>query len=400
MLGRICRTLQVAGLLNVRRYLCVTGSCALRSCATRCVTAELTVSSHLQVITSTHKLTYGHCLRKKNQNMSKHCVSISVLQRDHPEFFKGLEEHWDKLQAKREQSAVAATVTKKQKIALEADVSFSAVNNCVFQTVRTAIEKTRAIPDFKLACAATMSTTLLDQYSVAADRYKEARLLEGPIFLGLEEVTGEGGTSEDIARQFEAKLNDLGAEITKRVLIVDKPFSHKRFGTQQINCMAINGGWWDSLGDDFKFLNRAAADVLSKPISASACEFKWSDVGHVVNKRSQRLSDDKIEKKVNIRAMHKLNDMLDDLFDSLVQAAIDESENGGDDFADPNADLAPDSSDDEHYDVVAENEEPLYELDGKRNDGMERDMMLRIKLVTLEARATFSRRVEHCSARS
>lgn len=53
--------------------------------------------------------------------MSKHCVSISVLQRDHPEFFKGLEEHWDKLQAKREQSAVAATVTKKQKIALEAD---------------------------------------------------------------------------------------------------------------------------------------------------------------------------------------------------------------------------------------------------------------------------------------
>lgn len=43
--------------------------------------------------------------------------------------------------------------------------------------------------------------------------------VEGPIFLGLEEVTGEGGTSEDIARQFEAKLNDLGAEITKRVLI-------------------------------------------------------------------------------------------------------------------------------------------------------------------------------------
>lgn len=43
--------------------------------------------------------------------------------------------------------------------------------------------------------------------------------VEGPIFLGLEEVTGEGSTGEDIARQFEAKLNELGAEITKRVLI-------------------------------------------------------------------------------------------------------------------------------------------------------------------------------------
>lgn len=46
-------------------------------------------------------------------------------------------------------------------------ISFSAENNCDF---RTAIEKTRAIPDFKLACAATMSTTRLDQYSVVADR--------------------------------------------------------------------------------------------------------------------------------------------------------------------------------------------------------------------------------------
>lgn len=143
--------------------------------------------------------------------------------------------------------------------------------------------------------------------------------------------------------------------------------------------------WWSSFGDDFTFLQPIAMDVLSKAISASACEFNWSDVGHVVNKRSQRLTDDKIDKKVNVRAMNKLNKningkvllggipKLDDYLDSLVQEAIDNSSNGGDDVADAdiNDDNHAESSDDEAYDVLAESEEPLYELGGACNTDLQ-----------------------------
>lgn len=64
--------------------------------------------------------------------------------------------------------------------------------------------------------------------------------------------------------------------------------------------------WWSSFGDDFTMLNKVAADVLSKAILASACEFSWSDVGHVITKQTNRLGDEKVEKLTNIRAMHKL----------------------------------------------------------------------------------------------
>lgn len=40
--------------------------------------------------------------------------------------------------------------------------------------------------------------------------------------------------------------------------------------------------WWDSFGfEQFDHLPRLASKVLSKAISASACEFNWSDVGQV-----------------------------------------------------------------------------------------------------------------------
>lgn len=140
--------------------------------------------------------------------------------------------------------------------------------------------------------------------------------------------------------------------------------------------------WWESFGDDFEYLNTAAIKVLSKAISASACEFNWSDVGHVVTKQTTRFTDNKIDKIVNVRAMYKMGKAvnnkvllgnlpkLDDFLDILVDEAISYTPGGGDDVADAEQ-LVEDSSGDEDYDIVAEDEEPLYALGGGVNTGLD-----------------------------
>lgn len=121
--------------------------------------------------------------------------------------------------------------------------------------------------------------------------------------------------------------------------------------------------------------------VLSKAISASACEFNWSDVSHVVNKRRQRLADSTIDKIVNVRAMSRLEacltgcvkpgnvPKLDDVLDELVNSAIQAAPGGGDDVADvESADEDEfNSSDDEDLDVMGEDSDDesaneLYQL--------------------------------------
>ena len=137
--------------------------------------------------------------------------------------------------------------------------------------------------------------------------------------------------------------------------------------------------WWDSFGDDFEFLQRAAVQVLSKCVSASACEFNWSDVGHVISKRTCALKDETIEKKVNARAMHKLDlavdskvllgniPKLDDVLDEFVNEEI--ARVGGlDDCDSDSEEEESQSSDDEEYELVAEEEDPLYELGGGNQD--------------------------------
>jgi len=140
--------------------------------------------------------------------------------------------------------------------------------------------------------------------------------------------------------------------------------------------------WWHSFGDDFKVLNKIAAKLLSKPISASACEFNWSDVSQVASKRTTQRSDANIERMVNIRAMYKLEQglkskvllgnipKLDDFLDLMVNDAIDQAE-GGVDVAEPE-DLPEnaESEDDEQYNVVEDDIEELYELGG-RNDHLD-----------------------------
>lgn len=94
--------------------------------------------------------------------------------------------------------------------------------------LRKAISLTRACPDFRLACSKTMRTTRLNKLDDEANKFKALRMqagmqygfvitsdgwrscakkqyhnyillsVEGPIFLGLEEVTGESGTGEAI----------------------------------------------------------------------------------------------------------------------------------------------------------------------------------------------------------
>ncbi|KAL1510798.1 hypothetical protein AB1Y20_007083 [Prymnesium parvum] len=132
--------------------------------------------------------------------------------------------------------------------------------------------------------------------------------------------------------------------------------------------------WWESFGDDFEWLQSAAMKVLSKCMSASACEFNWSDVGQVTTKKTNRLTNDRIESIVNVRAMHRLEKSiatnklllgnlpkLDDFLDELVNTAIHTTEGGGDDVPDAEG-SEEDSDDDEDFDIVAEDEDPLYEL--------------------------------------
>lgn len=94
--------------------------------------------------------------------------------------------------------------------------------------LRSAIKLTRDCPDFHIACSKTMRTTRLDKLNASANKFKDNRLrsgmkfgflitsdgwrscakkqyhnyilvsVEGPIYLGLEEVTGESGTGEAI----------------------------------------------------------------------------------------------------------------------------------------------------------------------------------------------------------
>lgn len=132
--------------------------------------------------------------------------------------------------------------------------------------------------------------------------------------------------------------------------------------------------WWSSFGDDFEYLQDVASKVLSKPISASACEFNWSDVGNVINKKTQRLGDAKIDAMVNIRAMHKLEQAvskkvllghipkIDDFLDQLVNDAIENSRNGGDDVEEPDECADDSSDDDETYELEADDDGDLYEL--------------------------------------
>lgn len=143
--------------------------------------------------------------------------------------------------------------------------------------------------------------------------------------------------------------------------------------------------WWDSFGDDFTYLQDAASSVLSKPIAASACEFNWSEVGSVVSKKTQRFTDAKIDKQVNVRAMNRLEKSIsgkillgnvpkiDDYLDQMVNEAIASSPGGGDDVEDPEAMEDDDESDDDAYDLDMDSEEIAEFGEGRINDDLLRD---------------------------
>lgn len=136
--------------------------------------------------------------------------------------------------------------------------------------------------------------------------------------------------------------------------------------------------WWESFGDDFQHLQQAATCLLSKAISASACEFNWSDVSLVVTKKTNRLGDAKVDKLINVRAMNKLENMacgkvlmkgvpkIDDFLDALVNEAIEDNGVSGDDVVDAEELDGDDSDDDDReYENLIAGEDPLYELGGR-----------------------------------
>lgn len=136
-------------------------------------------------------------------------------------------------------------------------IKFSTADNKVF---REAIAQTRVCPDFTLNHAQIMSTTRLDQLSTTANRFKDSRLkaglqygllitsngwhsvarrsyhnyilisVEGPIFICLNNVTGERAHAEDIKNDFEKQFAALGDEIVQRILIgvTDTPTANQK----------------------------------------------------------------------------------------------------------------------------------------------------------------------------
>ena len=102
----------------------------------------------------------------------------------------------------------------------------------------------------------------------------------------------------------------------------------------------------------------------------------------MITKKTSRLKDNKIDAMVNIRAMQRLEGAiagkvhlgnlpkLDDFLDSLVEDAIEKAGATGDDVDAPE-ELEANSSDDEDLDVVAQDEDALYELGGECNSALD-----------------------------
>lgn len=145
--------------------------------------------------------------------------------------------------------------------------------------------------------------------------------------------------------------------------------------------------WWSSFGDDFKHLQKAATTVLSKAVSASVCEFNWSDVSQVITKKTNRLADSTIEKIVNTRAMYRMEKSLhravllggipklDDVLDEMVNEVMETT--GASDDVEDAEELQADSSDDESFDVVALEDDALYDFAGP-NESLEQSVLARI----------------------
>lgn len=136
-------------------------------------------------------------------------------------------------------------------------IRYRAADDDIF---REAISKTRVVPDFKLSCSKTMRTTRLDRLNSAANKYKEFRQqaglrygfvvtsdgwrsvakrnyhnyllisVEGPIFLRLVEVTGAGGTGEDVKNGFTDTFAQLGRDVVEAIVlgITDTPTANRK----------------------------------------------------------------------------------------------------------------------------------------------------------------------------
>lgn len=92
--------------------------------------------------------------------------------------------------------------------------------------------------------------------------------------------------------------------------------------------------WWDTFGTVLPALQSLAVDVLSKPVSASACEFNWSLVSSIERKGRGGLQTSTTCATTNVAAMYKLeqqvrrrgvNRCLPSL-DAVIERIIDEDE--------------------------------------------------------------------------
>ena len=64
--------------------------------------------------------------------------------------------------------------------------------------------------------------------------------------------------------------------------------------------------WWQNFGENWQLVQGLGMKLLSKGASASATEWCWSDVGHVLHKKRQRVHGSTLDKQICVRAMHRL----------------------------------------------------------------------------------------------
>ena len=144
--------------------------------------------------------------------------------------------------------------------------------------------------------------------------------------------------------------------------------------------------WWDTFGSVLPVLQSLAVDVLSKPASASACEFNWSLVSSIERKGRLALNPATTNSVTNIAAMYKLEQQLDrrgvnrclPSLESVIELIVSDEEDGAPllDVVDLAEVVACESDDDEEEDACISNaavfsnaEAGLY-ADWSSRDGM------------------------------
>ncbi|KAL3691192.1 hypothetical protein R1sor_004843 [Riccia sorocarpa] len=112
-----------------------------------------------------------------------------------------------------------------------------------------------------------------------------------------------------IGEMKETWMEDVETETARILAINPKKWSEKARKNASLKTMTIME-WWSLYGTiGAPNLTTVAIDVLSQPVTASACERSWSSYGQIHNPTRNRLTMDRQEKLVYIYHNARINDV-------------------------------------------------------------------------------------------